>query len=455
MKLRIDPGGALRGEVLTGSEVGIPGDKSLSHRAALFAALAEGESVIQNLLVSGVTEAMLRSLSTVGVVWELNGSRLTIQGNGITGFVPQKSILNCGNSATTMRLLAGAMALAGISVVLDGSGGLRRRPMGRIVDPLRAMGVPITASDANRAPLVLNSRAREIPLKSRVHRLAVASAQVKSCIILASLAADGETKIIEPGPSRDHTERMLSSMGVEISGSQHHDPFSNGKLLYETRVAPSVPLRLSPLQITLPGDISSAAFLIVAALITPDSDVVLRGVGLNPTRTGLLDALMQMGADIQIAGQRLSAGEPVGDLEVKYSSLQAANISGELVVRMIDEFPVFAVAAAYADGVTIVSEADELRTKESDRISVICRNLFGLGVDIQEKPDGFHIRGGNGVTGGAAVAFGDHRLAMSMAVAGLASRHPVVIQGAEIINESFPQFIEVLQVLGAQLSLEE
>lgn len=450
MKLRVNPRDALIGEVIAGSKTGFPGDKSLSHRAALFAALAEGESVIHNLLVSGVTRAMLNSLSALGVVWQLNDRSLTVQGIGAEGFLPQTGVLDCGNSATTMRLLAGAIALTGIPIVLDGSEGLRHRPMGRIIDPLQAMGVPITASDGGRAPIFIEQRAGTTALKGLEHWLPVASAQVKSCIILASLAADGETRIIEPGPSRDHTERMLSSMGVDIRSSQLSE-----KQFYETIINPSNATNLSPLQITLPGDISSAAFLIVAALIVPDSNIVLRGVGLNPTRTGLLDALMQMGADIRITGRRLSAGESVGDLEVRYTPLKAINLSGELVVRMIDEFPIFAIAASYADGITTVSEAEELRKKESDRISVLCNNLLGLGVDIKEKADGFQICGGDGIMGGDASAYGDHRLAMSMAVAGMASKKSVVIEGAEIINESFPQFIDAFQVLGADIKLEE
>jgi 3-phosphoshikimate 1-carboxyvinyltransferase len=454
VKLKIHSGNPLKGEITVGNGIGIPGDKSLSHRAALFAAMAQGESVINNLLVSGVTTAMLNCLTKLGVIWELDGNCLQVQGRGISGLSSPNDRLDCGNSATTMRLLTGAVALAGIPVTLDGSGGLRRRPMGRIVDPLRTMGVPIIASPGGKAPLTLQARDHSRRLIARTHRLPVASAQVKSCILLASLAAEGESRVIEPGPSRDHTERMLSSMGIEISSKQHLDT-QTGEKMYSTIISPPTSLSFPPLRLTLPGDISSAAFLITAAVTVPDSHLLLRGIGLNPTRTGLLDALISMGADIQVTGKHLSAGEPVGDLEIKYSPLKAINVSGELVVRMIDEFPAFAVAAASAQGKTVVTEAEELRKKESDRITMLCKNLDSLGVSIIEKEDGFQINGGNQVSGGNAQPFGDHRLAMSMAVAGMAAEGDVIIQDAEMINESFPQFIDVFRGLGVDLSLED
>ncbi len=423
----------------------LPGDKSLSHRAALFAALAEGESRIENFLVSGVTRAMLDSLQALGVNWQLEGATLRVQGAGLQ---PQNDLppvrLPCGNSATTLRLLAGALAAWGRAATLDGSAGLRRRPMGRILAPLRQMGVEIEA-EGDCAPLHMLAAPR--PLRALDYRLPIASAQVKSCLLLAALAAEGETRLAEPGPSRDHTERMLQAMGVQVARTAQ-----DGAWL--TSLTPPEPLRLAPLAMQLPGDFSAAAFLIVAALIAPASELWLRGVGLNPTRTGLLDSLLEMGAQIETSNLRLQAGEPVGDLHICNSRLRATQIRGERVVRMIDEFPVFAVAAACAEGTTVVSEAQELRHKESDRISALGGELRQLGVDFRETADGFTLQGQPALHGGRVDPHGDHRLAMSLAVAGLAAQAPVEVQQAQIIAESFPEFATLLQKLGADCHIE-
>jgi len=433
------PGGSLHGTAA------LPGDKSLSHRAALFAALAEGDSRIENFLVSGVTQAMLDALVVLGVPYELEGTTLTVHGRGLGGLHSPQRPINCGNSATTIRLLAGALAMAGVPAVLDGSAGLRRRPMGRIVDPLQAMGVEIAAA-AGCAPLTLGRSPR--PLRPLDYDLPVASAQIKTCLLLAALAAGSPTTLREPGPSRDHTERMLRSQGIAVSSEKL---VQDGRTLYVTRLTPPYTLAFKPLALSLPGDFSSAAFLIVAALVTPGSSIVLRSVGLNPARTGLLDALLAMGGDICITNPATRSGEPVGDLEVKASRLHATQVGGEQVVRMIDEFPIFAVAAAYSEGVTTVRDAAELRLKESDRIAGLCSELRALGAAAEERPDGFSITGGD-LPGGAAVdPHGDHRLAMSLAVAGLAAVKPVSVSGAEIVDESFPEFIPVLQALGARL----
>jgi 3-phosphoshikimate 1-carboxyvinyltransferase len=305
------------------------------------------------------------------------------------------------------------------------------------------MGVEITSQDGC-APL--DVRAARLPLRSLEYTLPIASAQVKSCLLLAALSGDGPTTLVEPGPSRDHTERMLRAMGVEVT-SQTLD--SNRWL---TRLSPPQPLSLSPLHIRLPGDMSAAAFLIVAALITPGSQATLRQVGLNPTRTGLLDTLWEMGAEIRLENLTEQAGEPVGDLTICHSPLHGVQVGGERVVRMIDEFPVFAIAAAYARGETRVRDAEELRHKESDRITALGQELSQLGVDFNETPDGFVIRGGGPPGGGEVQSHGDHRLAMSLAVCGLAARRPVQVDGAEIIAESFPSFVSVLQALGASAS---
>ena len=457
MRLTVVPGKPLRGAVE------LPGDKSLSHRAVLFAALAEGESCIENFLVSGVTRAMLEALRAMGVEWTLQGSTLRVQGKGLAGLCPPSAPLNCGNSATTLRLLTGVVAAAGIPATLTGSEGLCRRPMERIVDPLTRMGAPIQASAGGTAPLLLAERPAGVHLTPLNEDLRVASAQVKSCLLLAALAAPGETILREPGPSRDHTERMLSSMGVQVSNRAFvsirfpdHERFSEAqpdRLVYETRLVAPQQLSLKPLDMRLPGDISSAAFLIVAGLITPGSEIRIQGIGLNPTRTGLLDALTGMGADLRVEAESSQGGEPAGDVVVRASSLSAARVSGPLVVRMIDEFSVFGAAASYATGQTEVREAEELRYKESDRIVTLCRELGALGIQTEEYPDGFKIWGGQ-PHGGTTQAHGDHRVAMSMAVAGLAASGPVVIDGAEMMNESFPGFVEVLRGLGAELQTE-
>ncbi|OGO42327.1 MAG: 3-phosphoshikimate 1-carboxyvinyltransferase [Chloroflexi bacterium RBG_16_58_14] len=443
-KLRLisSPGKPLRGSV------SLPGDKSLAHRAALLAGLAHGESRIDNYLVAGVTAAMLGALAALGVPWKLEGRRLLVNGRGLSELAPAGKPLDCGNSATTLRLLAGALAAAGLPVVLDGSPGLRLRPMMRIVTPLQMMGVAIQPTQGC-APLILAGSAR--PLKPLHYRLPVASAQVKSCLLLAALAADGNTTLIEPGPSRDHTELMLRNLGISVVSRQVID---GDEMLYETQLEPPQPLRLPPLELTLPGDISSAAFLIVAALITPGAQIEINRVCLNPTRTGLIDALRQMGAEIDVRQAGDQHGELVGDLLVRYSPLHGTRVAGPLVVRMIDEFPAFAIAAAYAQGETIVSQAEELRLKESDRIGVLCSQLRLLGADIHETSDGFVLYGDGRLDGGTVAAHGDHRLAMALAVAGLASREPVVVLGAEAYRESFPDFDSVLHGLGADVALE-
>ena len=419
-------------------ELPLPGDKSLSHRAALFASLAEGESVIDRFLVSGVTDVMLGALAGLGVEWHLDGTRLLVRGQGLRSLRAPEKALNCGNSATTMRLLAGALAAAGTPCVLDGSAGLRKRPMGRITEPLQRMGVPVSTSEGC-APLVFAARDALVPLLAGEHTLPVASAQVKSCLILAALAGGGATTVHEPGPSRDHTERMLRAMGARIR--------SEGN---SVTVAP-LEGQLEPLALTLPGDISSAAFILVAAALVPGSRVLVRDVGINPTRTGIVDVLREMGARISIENPREVAGEPVGDIRLEWAPLKGVRIGGDTVVRMIDEFPALAVAACFAAGETVVCDAEELRYKESDRISVMCGELTRLGVRLTEQRDGFVIQGGT-LVGGQCEAHGDHRLAMSLALAGLAAPQPVVVAGAEILRESFPDFTAHLGALGVRVS---
>ncbi len=440
MKLIASPSTSLSGQT------GLPGDKSISHRAALLASLAYGHSHIGNFLSAGVTKGMLQSLAALDVDWKIRGKALTVEGFGLKSFRASSAPLDCGNSATTMRLMTGAVAESGIAATLDGTPGLRQRPMRRLTEPLQMMGVPIHTSESGGAPLELSARDASRPLKAIDYTLPVASAQVKSALLLAALAADGVTTLREPGPSRDHTERMLTSMGLEVNSRQE------GRTLVTT-LEPSG--RLEPLNFTLPGDISSAAFLIVAGLIVPDSEITLHGVGLNPTRTGLLDVLTAMGADLHMTETGIECGEPVGDVSVWSSELKATRVSGDLVVRMIDEFPIFAVAAAYANGKTVVENAEELRYKESDRIAALCQELRVLGVDAKETADGFIIHGRGKPSGGTVDPHGDHRLAMALAVAGLAAKEPVNVLSAEVIDESFPGFSLSLRLLGAYLESKE
>lgn len=439
-QITVSPGHPLHGSYT------LPGDKSLSHRSALLAALAGGHSTIANFLIAGVTRVMLDALADLGIEWWLEGTTLHVNSPGAAAWQPPTHPLDCGSSATTLRLLAGALAAVGVPAVLDGSSGLRQRPMSRIVAPLCQMGVPIQASDSGTAPLTLIGRAHSQRLQPLDYSLPVASAQVKSCLLLAALSASGPTTLSEPGPSRDHTERMLKAMNVDVSSSQQ-----NG--LFITRLTPPARLALPPLNLTLPGDISSAAFLIVAALITPASEITLYNVGLNPTRTGLLEVLLRMGAQIEIQPKDEQGGELVGDLTVHHSQLHGTAVSGNTIVRMIDEFPAFALAAAFAHGETLVSDAQELRYKESDRISSLVRELCNLKLPVRETQDGFVIQGGKLPQAGRVDTHHDHRLGMALALAGLAGAGPVTVTGADVIAESFPEFPRVLQDLGADLQL--
>ena len=412
--------------------VAVPGDKSLAHRVALFSALAAGDSAVGNYPDSGVTRAMRDALVTLGAPSTLEDGVLRLSGGGFRlRQASEAAVVSCRNSGTTFRLLAGALAATGTPATLDGSEGLRRRPMDRIAEPLRLMGANVSTTDGH-APLVF----RSAPLHGIDYTLPVASAQVLSCLQLAALGADGPSTFHVPGPVRDHTTRMLRAMGARIEEEG-----------LATRVYPLNPSKpLNPLKGTLPGDISSAAFLFVAAAIVPGSHVTVTNIGLNPTRTGILDILSEMGALISISNAHDTFGEPVGDVTLASAPLHGIDIGGDLVVRSIDEFPAIAVAAAFADGTTTVRDAEELRYKESDRIAAIVTQLRALGADATETPDGFSIRGGT-VRGGTVRANGDHRLAMSMALCGLRAPAPVSVSGAEILNESFPEFTSKLAAL--------
>ncbi|MEN8172608.1 MAG: 3-phosphoshikimate 1-carboxyvinyltransferase, partial [Chloroflexota bacterium] len=396
------------------------------------------ESRFGNFLVAGVTETMLEALSQLGIEWFLDGTTLTVTGTGLKPWRASDTPIDCRNSGMTIRTLAGALAATNTPAVLDGSDGLRRRPMGRVVEPLAAMGADIETAAGGYAPIRIGEN-KTGGLKGLEIDLPVASAQVKTALLLAGLGGLAPTIIHEPGPSRDHTERIFAQMGIDLDvqpGVVRLNP-------------PEQPL--TPLRFTIPGDVSSAAFLIVAALITPNSEIRLQGVGLNPTRTGLIDALLSMGADIEILSGEPRAGEPVGDLIVRSSKLKAAVIKGDIVVRMIDEFPVFAVAAVHAEGSTVVQDAEELRYKETDRIQVLVEEFCKLGVQIEAQDDGFTIQGGLPYQGGEVSARGDHRLGMALAVLSLGAESPVTLSDAEIIAESFPGFVDQLKHLGAEI----
>jgi len=423
--------------------ISVPGDKSISHRAVLFAALAEGTSLIRNWLPAGDTLATLEVMRALGVQIEVDARApqawdLQIVGRGLHGLQSPTASLDCRNAGTCMRLLAGILAGQRFPAALDGSAQLRKRPMRRIIAPLAAMGAQITAVDG-RAPLHITPAT----LHGMRYEMAVASAQVKSALLLAGLYAAGQTAVYQPGPARDHTERMLAAMGVAVQ--------VNGDWI-ELPPAPEGGWRLKPLDLTVPGDISSAAFPLVAAAIVPHSEITITNVGANATRTGILDVLRAMGAQIEAHNERVTGGETAVDLTIQFNDLRGAEVRGATVVRAIDEFPILAVAATQAAGLTRVRDAAELRVKEVDRISVLAGELRKLGADVAEQPDGFIITGPQHLHGGAVDSHDDHRLGMSLAVAGLVSQGPTLVHAARCVHDSFPGFVETMQQLGAEIT---
>ena len=417
--------------------VKVPGDKSISHRSLLLGAIAEGTTRVLNFLPAADCLATLACVRALGVeVERLSQTELVVQGRGLRGLVEPKDILNCAGSGTTMRLLAGILAGQPFYSVLTGNEQLRRRPMGRIAEPLRQMGATVFGRDNGRLPplSILGGNLHGIE-----YRLPVASAQVKSAILLAGLYADGPTVVHEPGPARDHTERMLAAMGADIQY-----PVSN-----ITGITLQGGTELSSLDILVPGDISSAAYFIAAACLVPGSEVAIEGIGVNPTRTGFLDALREMGADILVENQREVSGEPVADVVVQAGDLRGIEVGGDQVPRMIDEFPILAVVASQSQGTTVVSDAAELRVKETDRIANIAVELRKLGAQIEERPDGFVVEGPTPLVGAQVNSHGDHRLAMSLAIASLVAEGETTIEGAECIVDSFPGFEEILRAISS------
>lgn len=434
-KLSIQSGSPLTGQC------SVPGDKSISHRAVLFGSIAEGQTTVRNFLDGHDCRATVGVMRALGVEIDVqNPTELLIHGRGIEGLQEPNDVLNCANSGTTIRLLTGLLAGQQFTSFLTGTAQLRRRPMARIVNPLIGMGADIMGrQNGNYAPLGI----RPARLRSVEYEMPMASAQVKSAVLLAGMYAKGLTIVREPGPTRDHTERLLRAMGapVDVIGNTVHTE------------RPTTPLR--GIDITVPGDISSAAFPLVAGAIIPDSRITIAGVGVNPTRTGIVDALLEMGAQITFHNKREQAGEPVADLEVRYSDLRAATFGGSGIVTMIDELMVLAVAATQAQGRTIVRDAGELRVKETDRIASTVTELRKMGAKIEPTSDGFIIDGPTPLQGAPVESQGDHRLAMAMTVAGLIAKGNTTVYGSEVTADSFPGFEVTLQALGAQLTIEE
>ena len=415
--------GPLRGEIT------VPADKSISHRAVMLGSLAEGESLIRNLSNGEDVRSTVRCMGQFGVEIVPEEGLHRIKGKGWAGLKEPADVLNCGNSGTTMRMLAGIASSRPFLTVLTGDDSLRRRPMARVIEPLTAMGAAILGRYNSRfAPLAIRGE----DLRGISYELAVASAQVKSAILLAGLAATGETVVAERVKSRDHTERMLSQMGATIK--------IQGNL---TRI--SGPCLLSPQEWVIPGDISSAAFWMIAASLVPGSEIIIRDVGVNPTRTGILEVLQAMGARIETENYRVTGGEPRADIVVKHSDLRPVEIKGEIIPALIDEIPVLAVAMAMTSGVSTVKDASELRAKESDRIAMIVNSLRLMGVAVEENEDGFVVHGTGHIPGNARVSSGgDHRMAMSSAIAGLVADSPVTVEGFDSVSVSYPGFQEDL-----------
>lgn len=404
-------------------------DKSISHRAVILSALAQGSGRIINCLQAADTISTCNCIQQLGISLQQEKNEIMIHGKGLKGFNPPETSLDCGNSGTTMRLMAGLLAGQTFTSQLSGDQSLNQRPMKRIIDPLIQMGAGISGQKDNLPPLtIIGGRLRGI-----TYELPVASAQVKSGLLLAGLNAAGATTIIEPVKSRDHTERMLASMGANIKSEAEGIKLIPGP-------------ELNPVEWVVPGDISSAAFFMVAASIIPGSCLRIRNVGLNPTRSGIITVLAAMNARIQVENWHLNGGEPVGDIIISHSQLYGSTVEGDIIPLLVDEIPVLAVAMAAAHGKSVVRNARELRFKETDRITAICSQLSALGVDIEELEDGFIIKGQpDSFTGGLVDSLGDHRMAMSLAVAGLCSQKETTIRNAEAVNISFPEFWDILQ----------
>jgi len=427
----VQPGGKVAGQLR------VPGDKSISHRSIMFGALAEGTTTVSGFLEGEDALATLQAFRDMGVHIEgpQNG-QVTIHGVGLHGLKAPKNKLDLGNSGTAMRLMTGLLAAQSFNSELVGDESLSQRPMKRVTEPLALMGAHIVTADGGRPPLKIQGGSA---LNGIQYKMPMASAQVKSCLLLAGLYAQGDTTIVEPGVTRDHTERMLIGFGYPLTKQDAIVTVRSGGKLLATHV-------------DVPADISSAAFFMVAASIAPGSELCLKDVGVNPTRIGILSLLRLMGADIGFANKHESGGEDIADINVRYSPLQGIEIPEEQVPLAIDEFPVLFVAAAVAKGRTVLRGAEELRVKESDRIQVMADGLQALGVKATPTPDGMIIEGGE-IQGGTVDSHGDHRIAMAFAIAGLVAKGPITILNCANVATSFPGFVELAKKAG--ISLEE
>lgn len=426
---------------LTGTAY-IPGDKSVSHRALILGAMTVGETRISGLLESEDIIATADAMRAFGARVERDESGVwIIHGVGTGGFSEPDDIIDCGNAGTGVRLLMGAMATTPIAVTFTGDASLRSRPMARVLDPLRLFGAKSLGRMGDLLPLTLQGAEDPVPVE---YRLPVPSAQVKSAVLLAGLNAPGETVVIEPEATRDHTERMLRGFGAEIAIEE----LPEGRVIRLTGQPEFVPQSLA-----IPRDPSSAAFPVAAALIVPGSEVMVPGIGLNPTRAGLYDTLAEMGADIDYENRREEGGEPVADLRVRHGALNGIEVPPERAPSMIDEYPILATIAAFAEGKTVMRGIGEMRVKESDRISAMVAGLRANGVTVDEHEDGMTVHGSGGdvAGGGMAVTHLDHRIAMSFLVLGLASQKPVTVDDAAPISTSFPDFMTLMQGLGAEI----
>ncbi|TDU31262.1 3-phosphoshikimate 1-carboxyvinyltransferase [Panacagrimonas perspica] len=425
----VSPGGKPAGQVR------VPGDKSISHRSVMLGSLATGRTDVTGFLDGEDCLCTMKAFQAMGVSIErLSDTSLRVDGVGLHGLTAPAHDLDLGNSGTSMRLMSGLLAAQKFPSTLVGDASLSRRPMRRVIDPLARMGAHIDSQDG-KAPLHIRPVAG---LQGIAHASKVASAQVKSCILLAGLYAQGETSVTEPEASRDHTERMLQAFGVQLEASHGRAALRGGQQLVGTAIP-------------VPADISSAAFFMLAAAIVPGSEIVLRDVGINPTRTGVIDILRAMGAEIELLDPRTFGGEPVSDIRVRGRGLRGIAVDPALVASAIDEFPAVFVAAACAEGETLISGAEELRVKESDRIQTMVDGLVSLGIDAVATPDGARIRGGQ-LRGGEINSHGDHRVAMSFAMGALRSSGPIRILDVANVNTSFPRFAEKAQAMGLAIA---
>ncbi len=416
-------------------EITPPPDKSISHRAIMFASIAEGKSIVKNFLKAEDPISTTNAFRMMGIeIEEKAGNELVIHGKGLYGLKEPFDVIDCGNSGTTVRLISGILSGNPFFSVLTGDDSLKQRPMARVINPLKEMGADISARSSDKyLPMAIKGKV----LKAINYTMPMASAQVKSCLILAGLYADSTTIITEPQKSRDHTERMLMAMGAEIEVEG---------LTIKVKGEGSRVKGLKPIDITIPSDFSSAAFFIAGALIIPDSEILIRNVCVNPTRTGLLDVIKNMGGDVRVESMRDVSGEPVADIYCKSAdSLKAVKISGDIMPSLIDEFPILCVLATQADGVTEIRGAEELRVKESDRIKAMATELKKLGVELDEYPDGISIKGKASLKGATVESYHDHRIAMSLAIAALVAEGTITINNSSCVDISFPGFFEELK----------